>query len=316
VVNTREEVHAFLSRHAGATLAIETGTHCRWVSVIARELKLRVLVANARKTEMIWKSSRKNDWRDAEMLAKVARTDSSLLHPVKLRCADDQRLMRLAKSRDVLVRCRAAVVNQMRGFCKAEGVRLRKCSTEAFVRVRGELPEEIADVACHLFDTLDMFNSQIRAYDGILRETMLRLRKEDAEAVMQIQGVGPITAATFLAAMGDVKDFRKSRDAGSYLGLAPRQGQSGERDPQLRISKEGNAMARRTLVTAANYILGPFGKDSDLRRHGLRIAERGGKNARKRAKVAVARKLAVTMLALLKNRSEYRPLADGAVMGI
>jgi transposase len=306
--NTREGVAAFLGGHPGATLAMETGTHCRWVGALASGLGLRVLVANARKTEVIWKSSRKNDWRDAELLAKVARTDPSLLHPVKLRGAGDQRLMRIAKSRDALVRCRTAIVNQVRGFCKAEGARLRKCSTERFATLKKELPAEVADVACHLFDTLAHLNEKIRAYDGILRETMLRLRREDAEAVMQIQGVGPVTAAVFLAAVGGADGFGKPRDAGAYLGLVPRQGQSGGRDPQLRISKEGDAMARRALVTSANHILGRFGKDSDLRRLGLRIAERGGKNAKKRAKVAVARKLAVTMLALLRSKEEYRPL--------
>ena len=119
-----------------------------------------------------------------------------------------------------------------------------------------------------------------------------------------------MTAAAFLAAAGDVSTFGSARDAGPYFGLVPRQGQSGETDRQLRISKEGNEIVRRLLVTAANYIMGPFGKDSDLRRHGMRIAERGGKNARRRAKVAVARKLAVVMLAVLKGRCAYRPLKD------
>ena len=308
VANTEAGVRAFLSRHPGATLAIETGTHCRWTGALAAALGLRVLVANARKVEAIWKSSNKNDWRDAEMLAKIARTDRTLLHPVRLRGAGDQRLMRLAKSRDLLVRFRAATVNQVRGFCKSEGARLKKCSAESFARLKGDLPAEVADVACHLFEVLGKLNETIRAYDGILREAVLRLRKEDAEAVMQIPGVGPVTTAVFLAAIGDAKDFGKPRDAGPFLGLAPRRGQSGESDPQLRVTKEGNGMARRALVTAANYIMGPFGKDCDLRRHGERIAARGGKNARKRAKVAVARRLAVTMLALARNRTEYRPL--------
>ena len=120
--------------------------------------------------------------------------------------------------------------------------------------------------------------------------------------------------AAYLAAIGDVATFGSARDAGPYFGLVPRQDQSGQTDKQLRITKEGNEIVRRLLVTAANYIMGPFGKDSDLRRHGMRIAERGGKNAKKRAKVAVARKLAVLMLAILRTKSGYRPLADvGAV---
>ena len=311
VANTEAEVGAFLGRHPGATLAIETGTHCRWVGALATRLGLRVLTANARKTEMIWKSSRKNDWRDAEMLAKVARTDASLLHPVKLRGAGDQRLMRLAKAREALVRCRTALVNQVRGFCKAEGVRLRKCSAESFASLKGDLPAEVADAARHLFGALKEISAKIRAYDGALEAALMRMRREDAELVMQIPGVGPVTAAVFLAAVGDVKEFGgKPRDAGPFLGLAPRQAQSGASDPQMRISKEGNAMARKLLVVAANHIMGPFGKDSDLRRHGMRIAERGGKSGRRRAKVAVARRLAVTMMAMLRDRAAYRPFAD------
>jgi transposase len=310
VSNTEAEVAAFLGGYAGATLAIETGTHCRWVGALASRLGLDVLVANARKVEAIWRSSRKNDWRDAQMLAKLARTDRSLLNAVKLRSADDQRLMRLAKARDSLVRCRVRIVNQVRGICKSEGARLRKCSTERFFTLKGEVPAEVADVACHLFETLEHLNEKIRAYEGILREAVMRLRKGDAEAVMQISGVGEVTAAVFLAAVGDAGRFGKPRDAGAYLGLTPRQSQSGTGDPQLRITKEGNAMARRILVTAANGILGRKA-DSDIRRFGMRIAERGGKNARKRAKVAMARKLAVTMTALLRNGQEYRPLSEG-----
>ena len=216
---TPDDVRAYLKRHPGALLAIETGTHCRWVSRIGLELGHEVLVGNARKLRMIWDSSRKNDWNDAEKLAKVARMDRTMFAPV-------------------------------------------------------------------------------------------RLRGEDAALLDTITGVGPVTTAAFLAAVGDVSTFGSARDAGPYFGLVPRQDQSGETDKQLRISKEGNEIVRRLLVTAANYIMGPFGKDSDLRRHGMRIAERGGKNARKRAKVAVARKLAVVMLAVLKGRTAYRPLTD------
>jgi len=316
VPNTREAVGEFLGRHRGATLAIETGTPCRWVAEMARGLGLDAVVANARKVKLITKSSRKNDWNDAAILARLARTDRTLLHPVALRSAGDQRLMRLAKARETLVRCRTAVVNEIRGFCKAEGARLRKCEAEAFAKLRADLPGEAADVTGPLFEQLAGLDAGIKSYDGILREALKRIRGADAGRVMQIPGVGVITAAVFLASIGDVKRFGgKPRDAGPFLGLVPRQGQSGDDDPQLRITKEGNAMARRLLVIAANYIMGPFGKDSDLRRHGMRIAERGGKNAKRRAKIAVARRLAVTMLAMLMKGTDYRPLAEEAPPG-
>jgi transposase len=269
-----------------------------------------VLVGNARKLRMIWDSSRKNDWRDAEMLAKVARTDRSLLHPVVLRGDGDQGLMRLVKSRDLLVKSRTGIVNQIRGFCKSEGVRLPKCASESFGRMEHEVCASVRAVTKPLFAVLKELAKKIGAYDRMIADGLKRMRGEDAALLDTIAGVGPVTAAAFLAAAGDVSTFGSARDAGPYFGLVPRQDQSGETDKQLRISKEGNEIVRRLLVTAANYVMGPFGKDSDLRRHGMRIAERGGKNARKRAKVAVARKLAVVMLAVLKSRAAYRPLTD------
>jgi len=310
VLCTPGEVRAYLKRHPGALLAVETGTHCRWVSRIGQELGHEVLVGNARKLRVIWESSRKNDWRDAEMLAKVARTDRSLFSPVRLRGDGDQELMRLVKSRDLLVKGRTGIVNQIRGFCKSEGSPLPKRSAASFARLEDEVPPAVREVTKPLFAVLKELAKKIGLYDAMIAEAVKRLHGEEASLLEPIAGVGPVTAAAFVAAVGDPATFGSARDAGPYFGLVPRQDQSGETDRQQRISKEGNQIVRRLLVTAANYIMGPFGKDCDLRRHGMRIAERGGKNARKRAKVAVARKLAVLMLAVLKNRSAYCPLKD------
>jgi transposase len=309
-----EAVRTYLKRHPGALLAVETGTHCRWVSRLGQELGHEVLVGNARKLRMIWDSSRKNDWRDAEMLAKVARTDRSLLSPVRLRGDGDHELMRLVKSRDLLVKSRTGIVNQIRGFCKSEGVRPPKCSAESFKRLEHDMPSNVQPVVKPLFAVLEELGKKVGLYDKMIAEAVKRLHGEDVALLEPIGGVGPVTSAAYLAAIGDVATFGSARDAGPYFGLTPGQDQSGETDKQLKISKEGNEVVRRLLVTAANYIMGPFGKDCDLRRHGIKIAERGGKNAKKRAKVAVARKLAVLMLAILKTRSAYRPLAGGEVM--
>ena len=309
---TPEGVRDYLKRHPGALLAVETGTHCRWVSRAGLELGHEVLVGNARKLRVIWESSRKNDWRDAEMLAKVARADRTLLHPVTLRGDEDQGLMRLVKARDLLVKGRTGVVNQIRGFCKSEGAPLRKCSAASFARLEEDVAPAVREVAKPLFAVLRELSQKIGLYDALIADAVKRLHGGEAALLEPIAGVGPVTAAAFLAAVGDPATFGSARDAGPYFGLTPGQDQSGGKDPQKKISKEGNAIVRRLLVTAANYILGPFGPDCELRRHGLRLAERGGMNARKRAKVAVARKLAVLMLAILRDRSEYRPLTKGA----
>lgn len=200
--------------------------------------------------------SRKNDWHDAEMLARVARTDRTLFAPVRLRSDENQGLMRLVKARDLLVRNRTAIVNETRGFCKAEGAGLPKCSAESFARMEYEVPACVRAITKPLFAVLRELVKKIALYDKSIADATRKLYPAELALLEPIGGVGPITAAAFLAAIEDPATF------GSALAIA------------------------------ANHILGPFGKDSDLRRHGLQIAARGGKNARKRAKVAVARKLA------------------------
>ena len=123
----------------------------------------------------------------------------------------------------------------------------------------------------------------------------------------QIPGVGPITALYFVLKIEDPTRFPQVRDVGAFIGLCPRRDQSGENDPQLRISKGGDAYLRRLLVSAAQYILGPFAPASALRQYGLTLAAEGTSRAKKRAVVAVARKLAVLLLSLWKNERPYVP---------
>ena len=123
----------------------------------------------------------------------------------------------------------------------------------------------------------------------------------------EITGVGPVTALAYVLTLEDPTRFNKSRDVGPYLGLTPKRDQSGKTDKALSISKAGNTYLRRLLVGSAHYILGPFGPDCDLRRYGTRIASRGGKAAKRKAVVAVARKLAVLMHQLWKNKATYDP---------
>jgi len=150
---------------------------------------------------------------------------------------------------------------------------------------------------------------RIREYDRKL-ETVCEEHYPETQLLRQVEGIGALTALTFVLTLEDPYRFERSRSVAAYLGLVPARDRSGERDPQKRISKEGDQMLRKLLVGSAHYITGPFGKDSDLRRHGEKIASRGGKNAKKRAVVVVARKLAVLLHRLWVSGEVYDPLYD------
>ena len=158
-----------------------------------------------------------------------------------------------------------------------------------------------------ILETIGSLTQRIRDYEREL-ETISREHYPETDLLRQLEGVGPLTALTFVLTVEDPFRFEKSRSVGAYLGLVPASDQSGDSDPQRRISKEGDEMLRKLLVGSAHYILGPFGSDSDLRRHGEKIASRGGKNAKKRAAVAVARKLAVLLHRLWVSGELYDPL--------
>jgi transposase len=158
-----------------------------------------------------------------------------------------------------------------------------------------------------ILEQIGSLTERIRQYDRQL-EAVSKEHYPETELLRQVEGIGRLTVLTFVLAVEDPYRFEKSRSVGAYLGLVPATDQSGERDPQKRISKEGDQMLRKLLVGSAHYVLGPFGSDSDLRRHGEKIAARGGKNSKKRAVVAVARKLSVLLHRLWVSGEVYDPL--------
>ncbi len=288
-------------------LALEVGSHSRWVCQLLQELGHEVLVANARKVRAIFGNPRKTDRSDAQTLARLARLDPVLLSPIRHRSAQAQADLALLRSRDALVRSRSLLINHVRGTVKSFGTRLRSCSAEAFPsRVATSLPESLAPTLSPVLETVAGLTRQIRSYDRQI-EALCRTRYPDAQGLCAIRGVGALTALAYVLTLEDANRFAKSRQVGPALGLVPRRDQSGSHDPQLPITKTGDAFLRRLLVGSAQYIMGPFGGDCDLRRWGLALAERGGKNAKKRAVVAVARKLAVLMHRLWKTGEAYEP---------
>ena len=292
-------------------IAIEAGTHSPWVSRLLEECGHEVLVANARKLRLIYSNKRKTDKVDAENLARLARLDPKLLYPLKHRGEDSQAHMAIIRSREALVSCRTQLVNHVRGAVKSFGGRLPKCPARSF---HNKAPERIPDALWPalgpILEQIGSLTERIRDYDRQLEEISKESYPE-TELLRQVEGVGSLTALTFVLTLEDPYRFEKSRSVGAYsLGLVPAKDQSGDRDPQRRISKEGDEMLRRLLVSCAHYVLGPFGSDSDLRRHGQKIASRGAKNSKKRAAVAVARKLAVLLHSLWISAEVYEPLRN------
>src|ERR671912_1227198 len=277
---------------------------------VVEECGHEVLVANARKLRLIYANKRKTDEIDAENLARLARVDPKLLYPLKHRSEDSQAHMTIIRSRQALVSARTQLVNHVRGAVKSFGARLPKCPARSFhKRAPEHIPEALRPAIEPILEQIASLTERIRQYDRQL-ETVCEEHYPETELLRQVEGIGPLTALTFVLTVEDPYRFEKSRSVGAYLGLVPARDQSGDRDPQKRISKEGDEMLRKLLVGSSHYILGPFGSDSDLRRHGEKIASRGGKNAKKRAAVAVARKLAVLLHSLWMSGEIYEPLRN------
>ena len=294
-------------------MALETGTHSPWVSRLLSELGHEVIVAHAQRVELIAKSRRKNDRMDARTLARLARIDPQLLSPIQHRSAEAQAHLTVIRARASLVRARTSLINTIRGVTKSTGERLRGCNPRKVGERAQELSPELQHALGPVLSEIDSLSDRIREYDERIR-SIAESSYPKVELLKQVHGVGTLVALTFMLTLEDPHRFSKSRDAGCYAGLQPGKRDSGDSEPQLHISKEGNKYLRAMLVQSAQHILGPFGADSDLRRWGLRLSERGGKNAKKRAIVAVARKLAVLLHHLWVSGEVYEPLRNNSRM--
>jgi transposase len=296
-------------------IALEVGTHSPWVSRLLAGLGHEVIVANPRQVALISRNPRKTDRVDAESLARLARVGPTLLRPIQHRGEQAQADLAIIRARDSLVKARTELVNHVRGAVKAMGTRLPSCSPETFhYKVRLLLPALLRPALLPLLVQSARLTLQIRRYDRTLAE-LVRERYPETARLRQVQGVGPLTSAAFILTVEDPSRFRHSRAVGPYLGLVPRQDQSGEQRPELGLSKAGDPHLRRLLVQCAHYILGPFGQDCDLRRWGLGLAGSGSSQRKKKAIAAVARKLAVLLHHLWVTDVVYDPLYDATRRG-
>ncbi len=295
-------------------VALETGMHSPWVSRLLTELGHEVIVAHARNVRLIGESRRKDDRLDARPLARLARIDPQLLAPVKHRSRQAQADLMVIRARASLVRARTALANAARGLTKSYGERLRGCNVRNLDLEKAQvLSPEVQTALGPLLQALEALSQKIAEYNRQI-ETIAQQSYPPTALLQQVKGVGTLIALTYVLTLEDPHRFRKSRDVGCYAGLQPGRRNSGQSQPQLHISRECDPYLRTLLVQAAHHILGPFGADSDLRRWGLKLAERGGKNGKKRAIVATARKLAVLLHRLWVSGEVYEPFHNSSSM--
>jgi len=308
ISNTKVAMGKYFRKHAEAVVVMEAGSHSGWISRLLEGMGHDVWVGNPRRLRAIWDASDKSDERDARVLGLMYRLEPRLLHRINHRGETAQCDLALIKSRQMLVETRTKLINHVRCVVKGMGERISSCSAASFhKRAVLEMPECLRDALMPLVDQIAQLTETIKGLDKSI-ECLAAERYPETEWLIQVDGVGRLTALAFVLTIEDAERFEKSRDVGAYLGMTPKRDQSGDTDKQLSITKQGNTYLRTLLIGSSHYIMGPFGKDCDLQRHGMRIACRGGKNAKRRAVVAVARKLSVLLHSLWANQSVYEPL--------
>lgn len=308
-------VRAAFAARAPSRVVMEVGTQSAWISRELRDLGHEVWVANPRRVKLISASDNKSDRQDAEILARLGRMDPQLLHPIRHRGAQTLADREVLRARAALVSARTQLVNHARAAVKVAGGRLPSSSTESFPRKAADaIPESLRPALEPILAMIDALNTAVGDYDREIK-MLAKERYPETDRLRQVQGVGPLTSLLYVLTLEDPDRFGRSRAVGAYLGLRPRRHQSGDMDRQMRITKAGDRELRSLLVQCAHYILGPLGPDTDLKRFGLRLAERGGKAAKKRAVIAVARKLAVLLHRLWITEQPYEPLRNALPTG-
>jgi transposase len=291
-------------------IAMEAGTHSPWMSAFLEEEGHEVIVGNPRKLSYIFRATNKQDRVDAEKLARLARADPSLLHPVYHRSKPAQEDLAIIRSRAHMVKMRTSTVVFVRGVVKSSGARIRSCGVETFARVAAEaVPEGLRPALEPMLELIADLTRRI-AEDGKRLQAMAREKYPECLPMVDVYGVGYLTALAMVLILEDPARFRKSRDVGPALGLVPRRDQSGDIDKQLSITKTGDSYLRVLLTEAANTAMRPTAPASDLKAFGERIASRGGKRGKRRAITAVARKLGVLLHRLWVTQAKYVPVRN------
>ena len=295
-------------------VVFETGAHCRWMKAHFESMGFKAIVANPAEVKLITESNAKSDRSDARKLARIALADIELLKPVRLRDEKHQHMLRLHEARQLLMRFRSSMICQMRSFAKSCGFRLPDCATEWFHEIdKSKWTDDYEQTVWPVLHVIETVNQKIAAYDTMIEKLAnTPVFKAQVERAKEVYGVGTVGATVVVAAIdGDPERFKHARDVGPYFGQVPKTFQSGQSDPQLGMTKAGNDLVRKVLTECAHVVMKSSAKDTDLKLKGLKIAARGGRIAKKKAIGAVARGLAVRIVALLKDpKREYVPLSE------
>lgn len=315
IYTTKDALLAYLkTKNPTWPVVFETGTHCRWMEKVVKSFGMKPIVANPAHMRMVTESNTKNDRNDARELARIALADVELLHPVSLRSEICQQMLRLLKARDVMISVRTKFVNQLRGFAKSMGFRLPNCSAnKVYLLDKSQWPEDFETVAWPIMDILETIEIKIKAYESQIKKLASSPDlKDKIDRVREVYGIGLLSGCALVASIdADPDRFSKARDAGAYFGVVPKQRQSGEMDMQCHITLSGSEFVRNLMVESAQIALRESARDTDIKLKGLRICQRGGKIAKKKAIIAVARCLIVTAVALLKHpERKYIPLSE------
>ena len=315
IPTSKDGLSKFLAtQDKSSPVVFETGMHCRWMNEVAEGIGFKVYIANPCRLRMITESKAKNDVNDARMLARIALSDPGLLHPVRLRGKEHQKMLNLHEMRNLLVKQRTGIIVQLRAVAKSMGFRIGRSSTAHFHAIDTRAwPKEFRDIAWPMLKNLEQLAVTIKTYEKQIRElAQTPTFKAQVERLMEIRYVGLYVATGFVAVTGgDMDKFEKSRDVGPWLGLVPKQDQSGDIDRQCHITKTGSPFMRRLLVESAQMIVRDSATDTDLKVKGMRFCRRGAKIAKRKAIAAVARSLAVLMVAMLKHpNTPYAPLSE------
>ncbi len=316
LLTSRASLELHFGSLAASRVVVECGTHSAWVSRWFQERGHEVIVANPRSLRLLTESSDKNDRNDAYGLASIARTNPELLKPIRHRGEEAQADLLRIRARAGLVETRTKLLNMARGLVKPLGARLPHCDADtAGPWMAAELPEAVRGPIEALLRTVEQVTGEIQAQDREIQRIAASKYAETAR-LKQVYGVGDLIALGFVLTIEDASRFEHSRDVGCYLGVRPKRRDSGHSAPQLGITKEGDGTLRMLLTNAAQIILSRRSPDTDLKRWGLKLCERGGKRAKKKAVSAVVRKLAILLHRLWVSGERYEPLRNSRAKAV